>query len=478
MHLTIDGQSITDVRYWFDQNDADAVTETLASSPWQDALDVSMLSEGWHVVHFAFRDDLGQWSSVESNRFRKRNSSTNEVNAVTYWFDENDGFQVTSPVIGTTWANSLDISTLSVGWHRIHFYFHDTRGQKSSATTARFRKDQMAGNELVLAEYWFDEDDASSESTAITGQTISFSEGISSADVSTGWHVVHLRFTDERGQPSSVISSRTRIVDGDENRILLAKFWFDDCDADDQFVYEYQSPDSEIVFFTCTCLSPCNPVVGDHQMNVQFQDIRGAWSSVLSETLFFNDTPCTTDCRADINGDGIVDILDFIELNSAFGLSCTDCPADINDDGIVDILDFIIFNSSFGKICDYAFENDPPVAPPTDDLQGTLELRPDIEVHEEIQKVLSSTTTAQMNAYPNPVQSDELYIRLTGMVNTPVTEVQLMDALGRIVYRQSYRLNGPEALLRLELPAGIAVGSYSVRLLLADGLISTVIVVE
>ena len=55
-------------------------------------------------------------------------------------------------------------------------------------------------------------------------------------------------------------------------------------------------------------------------------------------------------CPADINQDGIVDVLDFIDLNSAFSSTCS-CREDIDRSGVVDVLDFIEFNSAFGNLC-------------------------------------------------------------------------------------------------------------------------------
>jgi hypothetical protein len=55
-------------------------------------------------------------------------------------------------------------------------------------------------------------------------------------------------------------------------------------------------------------------------------------------------------CPADINQDGLVDVIDFLELNSAFGNTCV-CRADIDRSGVVDVLDFLEFNSAFGSIC-------------------------------------------------------------------------------------------------------------------------------
>jgi hypothetical protein len=51
-------------------------------------------------------------------------------------------------------------------------------------------------------------------------------------------------------------------------------------------------------------------------------------------------------CTGDINGDGVVDVLDVIEVLAAWGQ--TNHPADVNGDGVVDILDLIIVLVNLG----------------------------------------------------------------------------------------------------------------------------------
>jgi hypothetical protein len=57
-----------------------------------------------------------------------------------------------------------------------------------------------------------------------------------------------------------------------------------------------------------------------------------------------------------MNGDDIIDGLDFIIFRNEWGMTgCNDpntqCLCDFNTDGKVDGLDFIIFRNSWGKKC-------------------------------------------------------------------------------------------------------------------------------
>ncbi len=55
----------------------------------------------------------------------------------------------------------------------------------------------------------------------------------------------------------------------------------------------------------------------------------------------------THKCPWDLNGDGVVNVLDLIELVMSFG-PCEGCPADFDDDGFVNVLDLIALLLNFG----------------------------------------------------------------------------------------------------------------------------------
>ncbi|MCH8293219.1 IPT/TIG domain-containing protein [Candidatus Poribacteria bacterium] len=61
----------------------------------------------------------------------------------------------------------------------------------------------------------------------------------------------------------------------------------------------------------------------------------------------YTDTPLSP---ADINGDGVVNILDLVRVASEFGQSGDDLPGDVNVDGTVNILDLVLVVSQFGQL--------------------------------------------------------------------------------------------------------------------------------
>ncbi|MFG0284325.1 MAG: GC-type dockerin domain-anchored protein, partial [Phycisphaerales bacterium JB039] len=55
------------------------------------------------------------------------------------------------------------------------------------------------------------------------------------------------------------------------------------------------------------------------------------------------------DCYADCDGDGILDLFDFLCFQNAFATA--DPYADCDGDGLFDIFDFLCFQNAFGVGC-------------------------------------------------------------------------------------------------------------------------------
>ncbi|MBS0192177.1 MAG: hypothetical protein U0573_06080 [Phycisphaerales bacterium] len=69
------------------------------------------------------------------------------------------------------------------------------------------------------------------------------------------------------------------------------------------------------------------------------------------------DATLPSECRGDLNGDGLVDDADFVIFAAAYNLlDCADvlmpagCPADLNFDGVVDDSDFVIFAAAYNEL--------------------------------------------------------------------------------------------------------------------------------
>ncbi|MHC4101845.1 MAG: carboxypeptidase regulatory-like domain-containing protein, partial [Planctomycetota bacterium] len=72
---------------------------------------------------------------------------------------------------------------------------------------------------------------------------------------------------------------------------------------------------------------------------------RLVFTTLLAATVSFT-AASAVDCPGDINGDGVVDVNDFLQLLGEWG--CTDCASDINGDGIVDVSDFLELLADWG----------------------------------------------------------------------------------------------------------------------------------
>jgi hypothetical protein len=60
------------------------------------------------------------------------------------------------------------------------------------------------------------------------------------------------------------------------------------------------------------------------------------------------DTDAPAGPIGDLNGDGVVDVLDLLILLAAWGDCGDECPADLNGDGVVDVSDLLILLSNWG----------------------------------------------------------------------------------------------------------------------------------
>jgi hypothetical protein len=63
-------------------------------------------------------------------------------------------------------------------------------------------------------------------------------------------------------------------------------------------------------------------------------------------TITASDLECENPCPADVDGDGVVNVQDFLLLLAVWGSAGG--PADVNDDGIVNVEDFLLLLAAWG----------------------------------------------------------------------------------------------------------------------------------
>jgi hypothetical protein len=71
----------------------------------------------------------------------------------------------------------------------------------------------------------------------------------------------------------------------------------------------------------------------------------------MDELLLFDPVTelATAPCRADLDGDGVLDIFDFLAFGNFFDAG--DPRADFDGDGVLDIFDFLAFGNEFDAGC-------------------------------------------------------------------------------------------------------------------------------
>ena len=117
--------------YWFDSDYAGRVNTTTVSGTM--TIDASALKTGMHALHYQHLDATGAPTSVYSCAFFVQK----EVKATKaeYWFDGN--YDARRP-LGISSMQTIDLSTLSAGFHALHYQALSSEGTPTSVYTKLF----------------------------------------------------------------------------------------------------------------------------------------------------------------------------------------------------------------------------------------------------------------------------------------------------------------------------------------------------
>lgn len=148
----------------------------------------------------------------------------------------------------------------------------------------------------------------------------------------------------------------------------------------------------------------------------------------------------------DVDGSGVVDILDLVNIANAFGTSGKGLPADVNGDGIVDIFDLALAAAHFGEVTNPRTPASPQL--PTDQHADMIErwlaearsaddgseiFRRGIAILERLLNMTVPEQTALLQNYPNPF-NPETWIPYQ-LNKASEVSITIYDVLGRMVKR-------------------------------------------
>lgn len=130
-------RKINEVEYWFDNDYANKINDTVAPENnlnYIKNINTDLLSHGVHHFHIRFRDDINQWSSLQSQIFVKTNQANipNYVNGYRYWIDNDTSSIINLDLAITTnpkyLLTDLNLANLDTGIHTIALQFRDLNG--------------------------------------------------------------------------------------------------------------------------------------------------------------------------------------------------------------------------------------------------------------------------------------------------------------------------------------------------------------
>jgi hypothetical protein len=218
------GQNINKAEYFIDTDPGfGKATNIPISVPANDvslsySVNISSLSQGFHMMVYRARDDKGHWSVAQEQVFyvfRSQNTTATNVNKAEYFIDIDPGFgkatniPVSSPGKDVSLSFNVTLTALSEGFHMMVLRSRDTQGRWSPAREQVFyvyKSQSAAGTNITKAEYFIDTDPGFGKATSIPvaspAKDLSLSFNVNTGSLE-GFHVIVLRARDNLGHWSA-----------------------------------------------------------------------------------------------------------------------------------------------------------------------------------------------------------------------------------------------------------------------------------
>lgn len=141
-------KQIVTYEYWVDGGYGNKIVQNVTPSQYfhlNTNIDLSSTPVGFHLLHFRFKDSMGEWSAVLTQYFVKdqvASAINNRIIAYRYWFDNDFSsatmINLSNPVKYFHLIDSVATPALSTGSHIINYHFKDSLKTFSSVVSDSF----------------------------------------------------------------------------------------------------------------------------------------------------------------------------------------------------------------------------------------------------------------------------------------------------------------------------------------------------
>jgi len=179
-------------------------------------VNISSLSQGFHMMIIRTRDNLGRWSSSFERVFyvfRSQGDAAAKITRAEYFIDTDPGFgsavniPIATPANKLELAFNVDISSLLQGFHMIMLRTHDNTGRWSPSSQQVFyvfKAEPATTANVTAIEYFLDNDPGFGKGTiyniSAPGTKVTADITVSLTGVTAGSHVVYFRARDASGR--------------------------------------------------------------------------------------------------------------------------------------------------------------------------------------------------------------------------------------------------------------------------------------
>ncbi len=401
---------IVKYEYWFDNNFASRIGISVSAQSiyhLNTSIPSAGLSIGLHSLHIRFIDNHGQWSSIVSQFFYKQPplpTGGGQIIAYEYWFDNDYSSKVSQTVAPTAihqLISGLPANSLSQGLHSFHLRYKDNTGKWSSVVSQFFYKQPIStsGDRNITGyEYWFDNGFGAKVSQTVSPQqTYILNTALSAESLSLGLHNFHIRYKDDAGQWSSVVSSvifKIGVSTSPANLISGYRYWFDMASSS---MVNQTLPTPVNPYQLVQNVYVGNLPLGDHSIHFQFRDIAGQWSSVISADFTFAGPLEKTTITSQTISNGQANCYDALQTITVAGNGATFIIQTGGSSNMIAGQNIIYFPNTTVETGGYMHG----IISPSGPFCLTPSLPTSLKVTEDLQPVLVSEKST-IKVYPNP----------------------------------------------------------------------------